>query len=80
MIKVVKNKRIDVDINYVILNSIVAIMPFVWILFTANHAYIHNWMVYREFATTVFAVMNILMSFTEGKEHKKYGEGKAITY
>jgi hypothetical protein len=67
MIKMAINKKISVDINYIILNSVVAIMPFIWILFTANHAYVHNWMVYREFSTTVFAVTNILISFIERK-------------
>lgn len=38
----------------------VALLPFAWTLFASNHAFIHNWFTYRNFAVTLFALLLLI--------------------
>ncbi|MCM1184221.1 MAG: hypothetical protein NC337_12690 [Roseburia sp.] len=62
LVKCLKKKRLSFDSARTWGMVIVAIMPFVWVMFKANHAYVHYWMVYREFSTTVFAMASVMLS------------------
>ncbi len=39
--------------------AIVAIIPFIWIIVTANHSYIHPRLVYRSMGVTLYAVLTV---------------------
>ena len=62
LFKYLKMKRLYIDSAQIIGELIVAVLPFIWVAFTANHAYVHYWMVYREFSITVFAIVSIIIS------------------
>lgn len=61
-------RKISLNIRKVPIQIIIATMPFVWVAITANHAYIHYWMVYREFSITVFSITCIMISLVSKED------------
>ena len=57
----------------IVLLAIVAALPFLWYLVTANHSYVHFWFTYR---AQVIAIMCILMALLVafGPEHRRQRE------
>ncbi len=47
---------------------VVFLLPFLWYLFTRNHAYIHYWMTWRILATSVFALCCAVVSVAGKRE------------
>lgn len=58
----ISRRKWVLNVSQMISRIVIAIMPFIWVVITANHSYIHYWMVYREFSITVFAVACIMAS------------------
>ncbi len=55
-------RKISLNIPIMIVQIAIAIMPVIWVAVTANHAYIHYWMVYRVFAISVFSITCMMTS------------------
>jgi hypothetical protein len=71
------NKRgLKFNINISIAFEIIAVMiiPFFWVIVTANHSYVHAWMVHRIFSIVFFAFASLLISMTEEAEKNKFKE------
>lgn len=49
---------------------VVALIPWLWYLFAANHSYLHNWFTFRSQAVTVAALFLAAMQFVDWKKLK----------
>lgn len=70
LVKYIRRRTVYFNTSQFVTNAVIAVMPFIWIAVTANHAYIHYWMVYRNFLITVFAAACIMISFVYGKDNE----------
>ncbi len=54
----------------------VALLPWMWYLFAANHSYLHNWFTFRAQAVSVAALLLASMQFVDWSKMKKKKNGK----
>lgn len=47
---------------------VVALIPWLWYLFAANHSYLHNWFTFRSQAVTITALFLAAMQFVDWKK------------
>lgn len=54
----------------------VALLPWIWYLFAANHSYLHNWFTFRAQAVSIAALLLASMQFVDWRKKKKKKNGK----
>jgi hypothetical protein len=62
----INKRKLNLKNNSSVAIEIIAVMmiPFLWVLATANHSYVHVWMVHRIFSITYFALASLVISMT----------------
>lgn len=59
-----KSKRKNNDM--LIIWGLLTIIPILWLLFKANHSYIHSWMTYKELTASILAILcGVIYYFTD---------------
>jgi Ca2+/Na+ antiporter len=72
----INKQKLKLNINSSVAIEIIAVMmiPFIWVIVTANHSYVHVWMVHRIFSIAFFAFASLLISMTEESAKSKFKE------